>query len=86
MFPSFFHTQTLTVAVVLAPRDKPSIGIFRLTDPPGLSIISQCKQGTNFHLHPYVPLYTEAGSDKGGHVTILPHIHEVRLIDLRDGE
>jgi hypothetical protein len=35
-----------------------SIGIFRLTDPPGLDVISNCKKTPAFHPHPDLPIYT----------------------------
>lgn len=75
--------STTAVAIVVAPTGSPTIGIFRLTDPPGLSIISQCQQGTGFHPHPNVPLYTEADSPDSGHVILLPDRVQVKLIDLR---
>lgn len=35
-----------------------SFGIFRLTDPPGLPTILQCKEKESFHPHPDLPIYT----------------------------
>jgi len=35
-----------------------SFGIFRLTDPPGLSTILECKEKEAFHPHPDLPIYT----------------------------
>lgn len=35
-----------------------SFGIFRLTDPPGLDVISNCKKTPAFHPHPDLPIYT----------------------------
>jgi len=38
------------VAIVCAPNSFPTIGLFRLTNPPGLQIISSCRQ-SGFHPH-----------------------------------
>lgn len=35
-----------------------SFGVFRLTDPPGLSTILECKEKEAFHPHPDLPIYT----------------------------
>ena len=35
-----------------------SFGIFRLTDPPGLKAILECKAKEAFHPHPDLPIYT----------------------------
>ena len=53
------------VAVVCAPREQPSVGVFRLTQPPGLQYILQCKNPEPFHAHAdqdatLTPLYTDA--------------------------
>lgn len=53
------------VAVVCAPREQPSVGVFRLTQPPGLQYILQCKDPEPFHAHAdqdatSTPLYTDA--------------------------
>lgn len=39
------------VAVVCAPQHTPSIGVFRLTDPPGLTYVLQCDDPAPFHPH-----------------------------------
>lgn len=89
------HSYSKSVAIVIAPIAKPSIGIFRLTDPPGLSIISRCKQGNDFHPHYEVgPLYVDAyaggdedeeegRSSRDGHVVVVRDKVKCRLIDLR---
>ncbi|KAG7096056.1 hypothetical protein E1B28_006737 [Marasmius oreades] len=66
-------------AVVCAPRSTPNFGIFRLTDPPGLSLISNCKVKEAFHPHPDHPIYTDA--DKG-HVQMRDAALEI--VDLRN--
>jgi len=38
------------IAVVCAPQSKPSLGFFRLTNPPGLQIITNCRE-KSFHPH-----------------------------------
>lgn len=40
------------IAIVCAPTQTPNFGVFRLTDPPGMDIISQCKIAAPFHPHP----------------------------------
>lgn len=44
------------------PLDN-SFGIFRLTDPPGLDVISNCKKTPAFHPHPDLPIYTVSRID-----------------------
>ncbi|KAG1896946.1 uncharacterized protein F5891DRAFT_1165455 [Suillus fuscotomentosus] len=65
-------------AVVCAPKFTPNFGIFRLTDPPGLQTNLDCNVKEAFHLHPEVPIYTDA--DKG-HVQMkdIP----LEILDLR---
>ncbi|WFD41535.1 ubiquitinyl hydrolase 1 [Malassezia psittaci] len=54
------------VAVVCAPKHRPRLGVFRLTDPPGLRYVLNCKQTAAFHAHVTtgknkdLPLYTDA--------------------------
>lgn len=77
---------TSTVAIVIAPTAKNQrIGIFRLTDPPGLSIITNCRQGNDFHPHYEAgPLYVNASGGKEGHVLFMsPERLKARVIDLR---
>ncbi|KAF8909811.1 hypothetical protein CPB84DRAFT_1765566 [Gymnopilus junonius] len=65
-------------AVVCAPKSNPNFGIFRLTDPPGLSIILNCEAKEAFHPHPDEPIYTDA--DKG-HVQMKDS--PLEIVDLR---
>ncbi|KAF8965808.1 hypothetical protein BDZ97DRAFT_1658646 [Flammula alnicola] len=65
-------------AVVCAPKSNPNFGIFRLTDPPGLYTILECKAKEAFHPHPDKPIYTDA--DKG-HVQMKDSALEI--VDLR---
>ncbi|THU77031.1 hypothetical protein K435DRAFT_574343, partial [Dendrothele bispora CBS 962.96] len=56
--------------VQCAPQCNPNFGIFRLTDPPGLQTILECRAKEAFHPHPdpyrspVLPIYTDA-PDKG---------------------
>ncbi|KAI8641468.1 hypothetical protein BD408DRAFT_418087 [Parasitella parasitica] len=68
------------IAIVCAPAQKPNFGIFRLTDPPGLDVISNCKKTPAFHPHPDLPIYT--GAENGGHVKTADY--DFKVLDLRD--
>ncbi|RCH97918.1 hypothetical protein CU098_000911, partial [Rhizopus stolonifer] len=68
------------IAIVCAPSYQPNFGIFRLTDPPGLDIISECKQTPAFHPHPDLPIYTSA-QEAGGHIQIADY--DFKVLDLR---
>ncbi|KAI8139363.1 hypothetical protein BJV82DRAFT_250066 [Fennellomyces sp. T-0311] len=68
------------VAIVCAPKHDPSYGIFRLTDPPGLPLIMNCKAEGAFHPHPDEPIYTDTHNDTG-HVRIRDYAYEI--VDLR---
>ncbi|KAG2192298.1 hypothetical protein INT47_008235 [Mucor saturninus] len=70
------------IAIVCAPSQTPNFGIFRLTDPPGLDIISNCKATPAFHPHPDLPIYTAAEGD--GHVGIADY--DFTVLDLRDNK
>ncbi|KAH7883118.1 hypothetical protein F5I97DRAFT_179639 [Phlebopus sp. FC_14] len=65
-------------AVVCAPKSTPNFGIFRLTDPPGLQTILNCRAKEAFHPHPDLPIYTDA--DKG-HVQMKEM--SLEIVDLR---
>ncbi|KAK9471206.1 uncharacterized protein V1510DRAFT_449108 [Dipodascopsis tothii] len=70
-----------SIAVVCAPRHEPSWGVFRLTDPPGIGVVSDCRAPGLFHPHPEKNIYTQAGRPSG-HVSIrdgLPY----KIVDLR---
>ncbi|KAI1419210.1 hypothetical protein F5Y12DRAFT_779084 [Xylaria sp. FL1777] len=56
-----------SIAIVCAPTSDPSYGIFRLTNPPGLSHILSCSQSSTFHAHSIDNLYT-AAENPPGHV------------------
>ncbi|KAI3623521.1 hypothetical protein CBS14141_003782 [Malassezia furfur] len=76
------------VAVVCAPQHRPSLGVFRLTDPPGLRYILQCNASAPFHAHVVpgkdkdLPLYTDATN---AHVRLdhARHAPPIRVRDLR---
>lgn len=40
-----------SIAIVCAPKFNPSVGVFRLTNPPGVQIISKCRNPNLFHPH-----------------------------------
>ncbi|TWU75931.1 hypothetical protein ED733_006294 [Metarhizium rileyi] len=56
-----------SIAIVCAPRFSPSYGIFRLTHPPGLDHILDCRQSETFHQHSIDNLYRET-EHPDGHV------------------
>ncbi|KAI3339476.1 hypothetical protein F4824DRAFT_45550 [Ustulina deusta] len=63
-----------SIAIVCAPTSNPSYGIFRLTNPPGLSHILGCTQSSTFHPHSIDNLYTEALHPPG-------HVYEHDSLD-----
>ncbi|QLI66704.1 AMSH-like protease sst2 [Metarhizium brunneum] len=54
-----------SIAIVCAPRFTPSYGIFRLTHPPGLDHILDCRQSETFHQHSVDNLYRETEYPNG---------------------
>ncbi|KAI0104736.1 hypothetical protein GGR51DRAFT_521916 [Nemania sp. FL0031] len=70
-----------SIAIVCAPKFEPSYGIFRLTNPPGLPHILDCKQSATFHTHHVENLYTGA-EHKPGHVyeneNLDFYVHDIR--------
>ncbi|KAJ0164716.1 AMSH-like protease sst2 [Colletotrichum tanaceti] len=54
-----------SIAIVCSPRHQPSFGIFRLTNPPGLTHILQCTRSETFHQHSIDNLYTKAQNPPG---------------------
>lgn len=71
------------VAVVCAPRFSPNVGVFRLTQPPGLQYVLRCASPEPFHAHVDgiggLPLYTDA---LPGHVAIAMAplcVHDLRV-------
>ncbi|KAK2043098.1 Mov34/MPN/PAD-1 family protein [Colletotrichum somersetense] len=54
-----------SIAIVCSPRHQPSYGIFRLTNPPGLTHILQCTKSETFHQHSIDNLYTMAQNPPG---------------------
>ncbi|TID30034.1 hypothetical protein CANINC_001403 [Pichia inconspicua] len=64
------------IAIVVAPSDKhkKKLGVFRLTDPPGIPIITNCNK-SGFHPHDEPNLYVECNrinnnEVKTGHVVV----------------
>ncbi|CAE7130661.1 unnamed protein product [Rhizoctonia solani] len=66
-------------AIVCAPSSSPNVGIFRLTDPPGLQVILQCHAKEPFHPHTSGNIYTDADQ---GHVKMVKKL-ELSIVDLR---
>ena len=69
-----------SVAIVCAPSKQPDWGIFRLTDPPGMKTVLNCRRPGLFHLHDVDDIYT--GALKPGHVFELPQM-PFDVVDLR---
>ncbi|KAF8607118.1 Mov34-domain-containing protein [Ceratobasidium sp. AG-I] len=66
-------------AIVCAPSQSPNVGIFRLTDPPGLQVISKCTIKESFHPHTAGNIYTDADQ---GHVKMMKKL-DLSIVDLR---
>ncbi|PHH79932.1 hypothetical protein CDD80_3384 [Ophiocordyceps camponoti-rufipedis] len=70
-----------SIAIVCAPRFKPAYGIFRLTHPPGLDYILDCRHQDTFHQHTISNIYRETEHPEG-HVyesDKLPfYVHDLR--------
>lgn len=71
------------IAIVMAPTDPTRTnGIFRLTDPGGIALLKECREGCGFHLHPETcpdgsPIYESCSN-----VYINPNLR-LEVIDLR---
>lgn len=70
-----------SIAIVCAPSQTPDWGVFRLTDPPGVQVVSSCSR-KGFHYHPETDIYTDAL--RPGHVSEVPNMG-FDLVDLRKG-
>ncbi|KAL9096474.1 MAG: hypothetical protein Q9165_001471 [Trypethelium subeluteriae] len=71
-----------SIAIVCAPSKDPSWGVFRLTDPPGLKTVLNCKQTGIFHPHAEANTYTDAL--RPGHVFEAKGL-DFEIVDLRPG-
>ncbi|KFX88214.1 hypothetical protein O988_09118 [Pseudogymnoascus sp. VKM F-3808] len=69
-----------SIAIVCAPSKSPSWGVFRMTDPPGMKSVLNCRQTGLFHPHPETEIYTDAM--RPGHVFETPGL-EFKVVDLR---
>ncbi|KAI8598503.1 hypothetical protein EDD21DRAFT_382276 [Dissophora ornata] len=68
------------IAIVCAPSHDRDYGVFRLTDPPGLQVITNCRQKPLFHQHPGEDdIYTDACDQ--GHVELVDQ--DLEIVDLR---
>lgn len=74
------------IAIVLAPSKRPDWGAFRLTDPPGMKAIKECRQTGLFHPHEETEIYVDAVSDverrEAGHMKEL-HGMSFKVVDQR---
>ncbi|CDZ97483.1 Predicted GTPase-activating protein [Phaffia rhodozyma] len=75
-----------SIAIVCAPRSNPDVGIFRLTDPPGLQVIGNCTRKETFHPHPDPEggIYTGGFGirDKGfGHIVFQSELEKFDTIE-----
>lgn len=76
------------IAIVCAPAREPEWGVFRLTDPPGLGEVLECRRPGDFHVHEGRNLYTDALEEPGsarGHVVEAKGL-EFEVVDLRGEE
>ncbi|KAK9245665.1 hypothetical protein V1506DRAFT_232305 [Lipomyces tetrasporus] len=71
-----------SIAIVCAPMHEPAWGIFRLTDPPGIKAITNCRQPGTFHPHAEKNIYTNAKLP-AGHVFIRDGL-PLKIVDLRN--
>ncbi|KAJ5115929.1 hypothetical protein N7456_000277 [Penicillium angulare] len=69
-----------SIAIVCAPSKDPDWGVFRLTDPPGLKTVLNCRQTGLFHPHAEQNIYT--GALRPGHVFEVTGL-EYETVDLR---
>ena len=65
--------------------DAGSWGVFRLTDPPGVKTVTDCRERSLFHLHP-IPgdaIYRDCWrGTSDGHVREMPGA-KLEVVDLR---
>ncbi|EHK99645.1 putative AMSH-like protease sst2 [Glarea lozoyensis 74030] len=69
-----------SIAIVCAPSKNPSWGVFRLTDPPGMQSVLNCRKTGLFHPHDEANVYTDAL--RPGHVCEAEGM-EFSVVDLR---
>jgi len=69
-----------SIAIVCAPSKNPSWGVFRLTDPPGMQSVLNCRKSGLFHEHDEQKIYTDAL--RPGHVFEAEGL-EFEVVDLR---
>ncbi|KAG8850105.1 hypothetical protein FRB91_009346 [Serendipita sp. 411] len=78
---AYQSTLKEAIAIVCAPASEPKFGIFRLTDPPGLDIVMNCRAKESFHPHPGdMAIYTDCD---GAHVRLVSGMH-LEIVDLRN--
>ncbi|KAH8687316.1 endosome-associated ubiquitin isopeptidase-like protein [Tricladium varicosporioides] len=69
-----------SIAIVCAPSKTPSWGVFRMTDPPGMQAVLNCRKTGLFHPHDETNIYTDAL--RPGHVFEAEGM-EFEVIDMR---
>ncbi|GMM36032.1 hypothetical protein DASC09_033570 [Saccharomycopsis crataegensis] len=70
-----------SIAIVVAPNSNPNFGIFRLSDPFGVNLITNCaKRG--FHPHTEEGLYDMCSKNNGGHVSVKRNL-PLKVTDIR---
>ncbi|KAL5036574.1 hypothetical protein BDV3_005777 [Batrachochytrium dendrobatidis] len=67
------------IAIVMAPSKTPSQGIFRLTDPPGIDVVTACRDPQMFHLHEGYEGQLYESTEKG-HV----YVSDEMMLDITD--
>ncbi|CCA68396.1 hypothetical protein PIIN_02260 [Serendipita indica DSM 11827] len=78
---AYQSTLKEAIAIVCAPSSDPRFGIFRLTDPPGLDVVMNCRAKETFHPHPEnIAIYTDCD---GSHVRLVSGMH-LEIVDLRN--
>ncbi|CAN1797380.1 AMSH-like ubiquitin thioesterase 3 [Linum perenne] len=81
----YYYQKMLTeaIAIVMAPTDKSSPkGIFRLSDPGGVTVIGKCQE-TSFHSHEQ-PVDVKPIYEHCSHVNLAVEM-KFKVFDLREG-
>lgn len=70
-----------SIAIVVAPKSNPNFGIFRLSDPYGINLITNCAR-RGFHPHSEDGLYDICSRTNGGHVVVKRNL-PLEVTDIR---
>lgn len=71
-----------SIAIVVAPKSNPNFGIFRLSDPYGINLITNCSK-RGFHPHSEDGLYDICSKINGGHVVVRRNM-PLEVTDIRE--